>query len=1157
MIVRVGADIDGFEKAMGSVSQRLRAIDNQAARAFSGFDKIGSRLQDVGGTLTASLTLPLAAIGGAALKTAGDFELSLNKIKAFGDITGDKLEALRKQALKLGADTQFSAQQAADAMVVFASAGMSAEKVYAAMPGTLALAAAGQLAVAEAATLTKDILGQFQLRAEESGRVADVLAQASADASASLSEMATTLTYAGPVAKGAGQSLEETTAAIIALDAAGIRGEKAGTGLRGVIASLIAPSSDAAKNMAALGISVSDSEGRIRPLSDIMEQFRQKLSTVGSEAERQRLIFEIFGREAGNAAQVLIQTGGPALDAIEQKLINSTGAADRMAKTINSGLNFALDQFKGSAETAGIALGTALIPSATRLLGVLTDVLNTAVLPAFESFGKLPQPIQDGAVAMAAMAAVVGPLAIGLGLALQAIGSVGAAITTAAGIFTSFGATAIPAVIAAMSTFATVTVPAAASAVFAFATTTLPAAIAQIGLLSRALLVEAAASVTTFATVSIPGAIAAVSTFATTAIPAAIAAVIEFATVSLPAAISSLLTFASTSVPAAITSLSTLSTTAIPSAIASLQSMAAAALPAVISALSAMGVAALAAGAAFAGWKLGQWAYEQIPGVKALGDSVGDLILKIPGVTYVVEKLSGATAASARAQADMEAATLKLEAALKRKGITVDRTGLSTEQYAAKLKEAAKQAGLAGTAHDTTRAKVEAAKKQIQATDEQTKIYNQALAEMGRKVSDAGAQHLTAQGKIRQFQDGIPAAIVLEYEAKIKSLTKEIARTTIEHQLAAAAGKDFAGQLDNNIQRAMQLSEQLGKSSAQQMPAYVAGLGSIGKATTGLTEDLKVAVQATKGQFDEVTAAATTSATKTKSVFGTLGTDISTVFTNTAQSIAKSFFDGNTSVGEKFKKMAMDMGEAVIAKFIEPATKAIGTFISDVIGDLLSGKGLGGVLGHLKEIGSSIASIFGAGASVAAGAANAVGGVAGAAGSAAGAMGDLGSAAGSAGTAAGSAGSAASGALGAVSAVTGIVTGIVSAVSGVISNFQLAKQETTLNEIEKSTRYVKIWFGEQSQNALWCLQKLTERSGYVVADLDSLGSYASEQLAWLQRIGAATEGALNMAMQTAQVAPAGGGMTVTLSNITFNSRDDVDYLLDELGRRMREAGQTI
>jgi tape measure domain-containing protein len=176
----------------------------------------------------------------------------------------------------------------------------------------------------------------------------------------------------------------------------------------------------------------------------------------------------------------------------------------------------------------------------------------------------------------------------------------------------------------------------------------------------------------------------------------------------------------------------------------------------------------------------------------------------------------------------------------------------------------------------------------------------------------------------------------------------------------------------------------------------------------------------------------------------------------------KALWEGEGSWGEKGKKLLTDLGEAVTSAFIKPAMTAIGDFIGGAIADLLGGKGLGGIMQSIKDLGSALASIFKMGAQVAGGAASAAGGAASAAGGAASAAGGAASAAGGAGGAAGAAGTA----LTSVTGIVGAVSGAVSAVSGIVSNFQQAKMETTLNAIEHNTRYGMMYLGERADGGI-------------------------------------------------------------------------------------------
>jgi len=171
-----------------------------------------------------------------------------------------------------------------------------------------------------------------------------------------------------------------------------------------------------------------------------------------------------------------------------------------------------------------------------------------------------------------------------------------------------------------------------------------------------------------------------------------------------------------------------------------------------------------------------------------------------------------------------------------------------------------------------------------------------------------------------------------------------------------------------------------------------------------------------------------------KGKFEKLSNEVSTIITNFAQSISDSLWDGDTSWGEKGLALLTDLGKAVTSSFITPAVEAITGFVTSTINGLLKGA-FDNVGEWLGTLGSKMAGIFGGGVDVASGASGA---------------------AGSAGSAGGGAGAAAGGAMATIGAIGSIGTMI----SSIIGNFQSAKMETTLNAIEESTRYTKIYLGD-------------------------------------------------------------------------------------------------
>jgi TP901 family phage tail tape measure protein len=414
------ADFQKFGNEVGKV------IDEQKTK-WEGLKTAGESLSQVGTALTVGLTAPIVAIGAASAKMAGDFEQSLNKIVAVSDATGTDLEVLRQTAMKLGADTKYSAKEAADGMADLAAAGFTTSQVISAMPGVLDLAAAGELGVSRAAEVTAETLGQFGLSAGAAGHVADVFAKGAAASAINVGQLAESMKLVGPVANLAGMSLEQTTAAVALLGNSGLKATEAGTGLRGILAQLESPSKEAAKSLAALGVTVKDAAGNLLPLDQIMKQLKDS----GAGATE---MFDIFGRESSAAAAILMQQAGPAWAAMTAEIDKSEGAAKKMADTLNSGVNGALEQFKGSVETAGISLGTALAPVIQSLLEIGTKLVNDFLLPAIEWFGSLPAPVQAFVGTIIALAAALGPVLLIAGQLAVAIGALMPVITGIAGV---------------------------------------------------------------------------------------------------------------------------------------------------------------------------------------------------------------------------------------------------------------------------------------------------------------------------------------------------------------------------------------------------------------------------------------------------------------------------------------------------------------------------------------------------------------------------------------------------------------------------------------------------------------------------------------------------------------------------------------------------
>lgn len=215
---------DGFKASLLSALGDLESFSSATTSFGSKLTSIGDSISGVGEKLTKGLTLPLGGVGVAALKLGMDFDSEMSKVQAtLGASTGDMVQ-LHDEAIKLGADTAFSAKEAAEGMENLASAGFSTNEIMSAAPGMLDLAAAGGLDVGAASDIAASSLRGFGLAASDSGHVADVFAKAAADTNASVTDMGESMKYAAPVAHAFGWSIEETSSAIGTMANAGIKG---------------------------------------------------------------------------------------------------------------------------------------------------------------------------------------------------------------------------------------------------------------------------------------------------------------------------------------------------------------------------------------------------------------------------------------------------------------------------------------------------------------------------------------------------------------------------------------------------------------------------------------------------------------------------------------------------------------------------------------------------------------------------------------------------------------------------------------------------------------------------------------------------------------------------------------------------------------------
>lgn len=405
---------------------------------------LGEGITELGSSMTLGLTVPIVAAGGAATSMAAGFDDAMSQVQgALGGASTD-MDGLRDLALQLGADTVFSATESAQAMVELAKGGLTEAQIKGgALAASMDLAAAGQLNLADAAATTVQMMGSFGLGAGDATRIANALAGAANASSADVSDLTQAMSQCSAQAALAGWSLEDTAAALALFADHGVKGSDAGTSLKTMLQRLAAPTDQAAEAIAAYGLNIRDSNGKMKDISGIADELTGKLGGL-SDAERDAALQTIFGSDASRAAAILMQSGSEGL-AKYIAATNDATAAETMANAQKGELSWALENMGGAIESASIAFGTALAPAITAVAGVIGNVA--------EAFASLPAGVQTGIAVVLALVAALGPL-------LMVIGSVVAALPAISeGFAVLGGALAIPlapaaAVVAAIAAIA-------------------------------------------------------------------------------------------------------------------------------------------------------------------------------------------------------------------------------------------------------------------------------------------------------------------------------------------------------------------------------------------------------------------------------------------------------------------------------------------------------------------------------------------------------------------------------------------------------------------------------------------------------------------------------------------------------------------------------
>lgn len=382
---RLSRSYERVKKSQEEIAKVNAALEQNNAA----ISKTKTQLAGTVGTLAALGT----AIYAGPVRKAAEFEAQMSSVKSiiassYGD-SPEGLKALEKDmarlnaiAKEMGATTKFTATESGQALQYMAMAGWKTDQMLNGLPGIMNLAAASGEDLGQVSDIVTDALTAFNMTADQAGRFADVLAQASSNSNTNVAMMGATFQKVAPVAGALGYSVEDVSLAIGLMANASIKSEVAGTSLKTALANMAKPTKRMKEYMDKYGISLTNADGSMKSFREVVDNLRSSLGGL-SETEQVAAATAIFGKESFAGMLAIVNASEADFQKLSDSVNNSAGATERMAAIKLDNLEGDITLLKSATDGLQIALGDALLPTfregtqrITELVTKLTEFIN-------------------------------------------------------------------------------------------------------------------------------------------------------------------------------------------------------------------------------------------------------------------------------------------------------------------------------------------------------------------------------------------------------------------------------------------------------------------------------------------------------------------------------------------------------------------------------------------------------------------------------------------------------------------------------------------------------------------------------------------------------------------------------------------------------------
>ena len=443
-VKKQGAAVTQAEADLANMEVQLREVNAELSRQK--FDeyaekagKVGSAVETAGQHMM-KVTTAIGGVAAASVTVAANFEQQMSKVQAISGATAEETDKLTESARQWGRDTKYSATEAGEAFEYMALAGWKTDDMLEGIGGILNLAAASAMDLGTASDIVTDYLTAFGLSAKDAGKFADEMAYAMSHSNTTTEALGEAYKNCAATAASMGYSVEETTAVLMTMANAGVRGGEAGTALNAIMTRLATDTKGCATELSKYGVEVYDAQGNMNSLSSILTGVRGVWNNLTDE-QQANLAKTIAGTNQFSALQTIMSglsdeaiASGMSFSDYSEALQNCDGTASDMAATMQDNLLGRLTQLKSKLEDVGITIGNSLMPFMEKAVAKIGELAD--------KFASLSPQQQETILKIAGVVAALGPLLTITGKAITVSGQISKGVGKVVGKLAEMGTTA-------------------------------------------------------------------------------------------------------------------------------------------------------------------------------------------------------------------------------------------------------------------------------------------------------------------------------------------------------------------------------------------------------------------------------------------------------------------------------------------------------------------------------------------------------------------------------------------------------------------------------------------------------------------------------------------------------------------------------------------